>query len=764
MKTRHSADKPNPSGLNIQPPQETPVVSIQVNPSIPAIQNVQQNFTAPEVASAPQEPATEVTVDPKRKPVLHATTPLPVISFSLISDSKQALEVEASATSSVNVTSDNRLTSEDIQVKVPVFPMGLTPGMINLHTTRIPQGYGRIPVFPQIMFQRPVQPYNLMSHLRHPAPHRGFHRPPVGVYRPQYATSASNQHNFIIKKPYYRPAPRPMTITPQFHLPIGKTRIPLQQSSTSIKTYHFTLAPSMQTLKLRKVSSTTSTSTTTPLPAPTQAPNLVVPDGAATIKPSPAILPSDVVVLKPLDSHIPVAINTGFNPHSVVVEGGFKPIITSKNAEAQDRSVVEDEALEVKEKPEASTNKTEEAIVEELASEVVAVIAEEERKDNPFQGQEPETFEPMFIPSPPDRNAAQNSSDIKKPILAEELTPPVAHVNHRHSPQPSRMNGYPFMMIRPRPGLVRRPLFPSNIVPPFRIPVRGGSPTFRYQQADDYTEDETPMAAERMDSYLPPIDSSIPSGVVVTYDGKSVESIPPAPIAIKNIRVPLGTADLIRGTPQFAPFRGEIPPPVPDVISPENIPQLSKENQQQAQTLPEQFKRQNDAFPHPPPIERTQLLLIQQDSEELNSDSSEIKEVMAASKGNKPKKQTIKKSVSTKEEGEIMSTVDDRWPFSTNPEDSTVTIAELDGTTLTQMADQSSIQPAEHRERRSAHHEPGHVGYDYQHSGHDHSSHQNSTHNHSNHHDHSQHKQSRATSVTFSSVLLMLSPVIMKSL
>jgi hypothetical protein len=770
MKTQHSADKSNLSGLNIQPQQEIQVVSIQVNVSAPAIQTVQQNLTASEIASAPQKLAAVVTVDPKRKPVLHATTPPPVISFPSVSDSKQEPEAKESASSSINVTSHNRLTSEEIPTKVTVNPMGLIPEMVNFHTTGIPQGYGRIPVFPQMMIQRPVLPYNFMSH-RHPVPHRGFHRPLVGVYRPQYATAASSQHNFIIKKPYYRPAPaRPMTIPPQFHLPLGKTRIPLQQNSASIKTYHLTVAPSIQPLKLRKVSSTTSTSTTTPLPNTTQAPHLVVADGAAAIKPSPSIIPSEVIVLKPLDSHIPAAVNTGFNPHSVVVESGFKPIITSKNAEAQDRSVVEDEAMEVKEKLKASINKTEEAIIEDLASEVVAVIADEERKDNPFHGQVPETFEPMFIPSPPDRNGAQNSSNIKKPILVEELTPPVAHLNHRHSPQPSRKNEYPFIMIRPRPGLVRRPLFP-NIVPPFHIPVRSGSPTFRYQQTDDYTEDETPMAAERMDSYLPPIDSSLSPGVAVTYDGKSVLSIPPAPVAIKSIRVPVGTADLIRETPQFAPFRGEIPPPVPDVISPENIPQLSKENQQKAQTLPEEFRLQNGAFPHPPPIERTQLLLNQQGSEEMSSDSSEIKEITAqSSKGDKPKKQAIKKFGSPKEEGEIMSTVDDRWPFSTNQEnerqmeESTVTIVELDGTTLNQTSGQSS-QSTEKRERRSAHHEPGHVGYDdHQHSGHEHLSNQNAAHNDSNHHDHPQHKESRATSVTFSSFLLLLSPVIMKYL
>jgi len=761
VKENHvSAAHPKPSGLNLQPSQETATASIQVDPSGTDVQN------------APQHPALVATVDPKRKPVLHATTPLPVINFS------QEPEVEAKGTSSVNVTSDIP-TPVDVQVKVPAVPVGLTPGLMNLHTTLIPQGYGRIPVYPQMVFQRPVHPYNIVSHLRRPVPHRGFHRPPGGLYLPQYTTSASNQYNYIIKKPYYRPAnARPMTIPPQLHRPVGKTRIPLQQSSTSIKTY-FTLTPSSQPLKLRKVSSTTtSTSTTTPVPASTQVSKLSVSDGVSVIKPSPPILPSDVIVLKPEDSHIPVAVNTGFNPHSVVVEGGFKPIITNKNKEAQDRS-----AVEVQEQPEADANKTEETVLAEVASELVAVIAEEERKDNPFRGQQPETFEPMFIPSPPDRNAARNGSDVKKPILAEELTPPVSHLNHRHSPQPNRKNGNPFMMIRPRPGLVRRPLFPNNIVPPFRIPTRGGSPTFRYQQSDDYTEDEIPMAAEHMDSYLPPADGSILPGVVVTYDGKSVaSSIPPAPVVIKNIRRPVGTADLIRGTPQFAPFRGEIPPPVPDIISPENIPQLSKENQQQAQTLPEQFKQQNDAFPHPPPIERTQLLLAQHDSEELSLEGSEIKEITATSKGNKSKKQAVKKAESSKDESEIMSTVDDKWPFSTNQENEQQTEesitgpVELEETTFKQTTDGlSTSKQMKRRERRSAHHEPGHVAYDdQQHLGHDHSSHQEldqdhnnhheSAHNHSEHHDHSQHKQNVATSVVFSSIPLMLSSVITKYL
>lgn len=779
VEIHYSADNPKPAGQNIQSPKETSVTSIQGNPSVPDTHTVLQKPTALHTSASQQknlsQPVAVVTVVPNGKPIIHDTTPMPVTNVSPVSDSKQEPEVEASASSSVNVPLDNQQTPVKVQAKVP----DRVP-MINLRTTLFPQGYGRIPVYPHMAFQRPMQPYSLMSHLNRPAPYRGFNRPPVGMHRPQYATASSNQQNYIIKKPFYRPVPaRPTMMHPQFLLPIGKTHIPLQQSASSTKLHHFTQAPSNQPLKLRKVSSTTtSTSTTTPSAISTQAPSLAVSDDA-TIKPSPPLLPSEVVVLNS-DSHTPIAVNTGFNPHSVVVEGGFKPIITNNKVGAQDRSSEDNEAQEIKKKPEAGENKTEEAVIAELVPEVVEVIAVEERKDNPFQGQEPETFEPMFIPSPPDRNAARNASD-KKPILAEELTPPAAHLNYRPSLHPYRRNGHPFMVIRPRPGLVTRPLLPTNIVPPFRIPVRGGSPTFRYQQSDGDTEDETPMAAERMDSYLAPGDSSIAPSVVVTYDGKSVtSSVALTPVVIQNIRHPAGTADLVRGTPQFAPFRGEIPPPVPDMISPENIPQLSKENRQQAQTLPAMFRYQNNAFPHPPPIERTQLLLVQQDSEEVSSDSSQIKEIVAVSKGNKSKKQISKKPASPREEDEIMSTVDDRWPFSNSQEnekqteESLTTTVTPEETTLNEMADESTSKTVEQRERRSAHHEPGHMHYDDQQlSGHEHSSHQqsdgdashqDSAHNYADDHDPSQHKQSRATSVTVFSILLLLSPAVAKYL
>ena len=644
---------------------------------------------------------------------------LPKKSFYIFFVLDTQAEIALTPNPIVNIT-EQSVQPVEIKMKIPFIPVktaGIIPNKMNLHTTLIPQGYGRIPLHSPMVFQRPLHPYTHAPIFRRPVPYR---RPPQGHMHHQYAAAASTQHNYIIKKPFYRPPPqRPLMMAPQYHRPMVKPRIPMQHAATSIKTFHFTLAPHNLPLKLRKVpssTSTTTTTTTTSPPPPTQ-PTKVTP---ADIKPSPPILPSDVIVLNAQDTlNIPVAVNTGFNPHSVVVEGGFKPIIASKISEptAQDRSSIVDENDEEeevitknedvenpsKEVPDEIVDKTEESIIADLASEIVSAIAEDERKENPFQGQQPETFEPMFIPSPPDR---RNGSNTKKPLPDEGLAPPISPLHHRNSPQTNRKNVHQYSIIRPRPGLVRRPLYPNNIIPPFRI---RGSPTFRYQQNEEALEDEMAMAADRMDSYyLPPGDTSVSPGVVVTYDGKSVTDAGlAAPLGIKSTRVPMGTADFIRGTPQFVPYRGEIPPPVPDVISPENIPQLRKQNQQLAHSLPEQFKHQNDAFPDPPPIKSTQLALVQ--SDELNYEGSEIKEVTALNKTNKTKKHAVKKTSNSKEdEEEMMSTVDDRWPFLTKEENVNEEENKNPTTEIKYSTTVTESNANNKRERRSAHHEPEH--------------------------------------------------------
>jgi hypothetical protein len=162
VEIHYSADNLKPAGLNIQSPKETSVTSIKGNPSVPDTHSAIQKPTALHTSASQQKnlslPVAVDTVDPNGKPIIHDTTPMPVTNVSPVSDSKQEPEAEASASSSVNVPSDNRQTPMKVQAKVP----DRVP-VINLRTTLVPQAYGRIPVYPHMAFQRPMQPYNLMS-------------------------------------------------------------------------------------------------------------------------------------------------------------------------------------------------------------------------------------------------------------------------------------------------------------------------------------------------------------------------------------------------------------------------------------------------------------------------------------------------------------------------------------------------------------------------------------------------------------------------
>lgn len=234
----------------------------------------------------------------------------------------------------------------------------------------------------------------------------------------------------------------------------------------------------------------------------------------------------------------------GFNPGSLVIEGGFKPIIQNTQ-EAQDRISEPEE-----------TDDTEGTI--DLTSDY------EGPKEINIDTKATEYFEPMFIPSPPD----SMQKHAKKPTGLEYD-----------------------VLQKKKPYISRKPVR-QNMVVIRRRPV---SPSSRSQQEDGL--DETPMAAERMDTYyLPPsgpiygmsqsgqvavpanTDNGTPT--LLTYDGKPVSGnsvVPPPPshgFSSGPSKRKSTSADLLRNTPQFGPFRGDIPPPVPANIRPENIPQL----------------------------------------------------------------------------------------------------------------------------------------------------------------------------------------------
>ncbi|XP_044727067.1 protein Skeletor, isoforms D/E-like [Chrysoperla carnea] len=248
-----------------------------------------------------------------------------------------------------------------------------------------------------------------------------------------------------------------------------------------------------------------------------------------TIKP----IPSKMISIKPdfrhklITSTLEPAINTGFRPDSIIIEGGFKPIITKI---AQDRISSD---------------------LEQISDNIGVIDLSNQETHNDFTSsqQSTETFEPMFIPSPPDSRHQQQQS--------------VQIVDETQNS------------------------IPENF-------------------------DEMVMAAERIDSfYLPPPtvhlktkqhqqqqkpDLSVPNGSIVTYDGQLLSDIslsPPLPAFPSSTSQNAGLSkieQLVRNTPQFVPFKGELPPSVPDIIQIDSLPQL-KSNTKLIKSSPRRKRR-----------------------------------------------------------------------------------------------------------------------------------------------------------------------------
>lgn len=220
----------------------------------------------------------------------------------------------------------------------------------------------------------------------------------------------------------------------------------------------------------------------------------------------------DMASLKP-------AVNQGFKPDTVVVEGGFKPIVRRTTDE---EGADEDELKVAKRRIDRGSE-----IDEVMETDTLFLSQDNSQNQN---------FEPMFIPSPLD---STNDTHVYKISSVAKLTAELPDMN-----------------------------------------VEEG-------------DDKLALAAERVDTYyLPPDKPSssqrpLPSGAVVTYDGKAVLDTslvsPPKLEARDNLRSSHGlskTETLIRNTPQFGPFRGEMPPPIPDYLQAEksngNVKHFSK--------------------------------------------------------------------------------------------------------------------------------------------------------------------------------------------
>lgn len=478
----------------------------------------------------------------------------------------------------------------------------------------------------------------IRPHNRRPAPHHHM----MMMHRPMSVMAApSNYRPVYVKKPVYRMPAVSM------HRPVMMMSPEPQLAETMLVPPRVQTSQQPQTMKTVSVSYSSSKAKVKPQQLPMQL-------KAEPTETKKYILPQ----MKPnkQELHSPVyksstSVNSGgFNPGTLVIEGGFKPIIQSTQ-EAQDRI---SEVLE-----EDDTEGTIDLSLDDEASKDKAT----------------EYFEPMFIPSPPDslRKHAKKPTGLEFDVLQKKK----AYINHK----PVRQN---MVVIR------RRPVSPS------------------FRSTHDESADETAMAAERMDTfYLPPSGpiygmtpgrhSGSPS--LLTYDGKlvSVDNVvPPTQLGLNNPpKRRSSTADLVRSTPQFGPFRGDIPPVVPEYVP--------------------QFKYKSDVRPahafglqlNPEPAAaaaRTQLSVVSPaaDSDELLSEPSQLEEFVYQ----------VDNQNQTSKEGVLIVLAEDAESQTSS---SSGTVEE----------EKESDEPR--RRRRFAHHVPGHDDDEHSHHDHDHDHHMNHT-------------------------------------
>lgn len=243
------------------------------------------------------------------------------------------------------------------------------------------------------------------------------------------------------------------------------------------------------------------------------------------------------------------AINTGFKPDSIVVESGFKPIIREPLMAEEDRIT---DGLESNSNRQTNINRREDTDVEEDYEESPQIITNHAFPSDRIT----QSFEPMFIPSPEDHMLPSVQSMPSVPTVpTDDMTKEVFPKNHAKED-------------RPHPVYVKTETELNALFGKMNM------------------EKEVPdmmMESDRVSpQYLPP-DPKLPKEhsqklsdeeTFTTYDGKTVSaasltSVPDANKTMSKLfssKLPANTALLLR-TPQFGPFKGEIPPPVDDQIA-----------------------------------------------------------------------------------------------------------------------------------------------------------------------------------------------------
>lgn len=217
------------------------------------------------------------------------------------------------------------------------------------------------------------------------------------------------------------------------------------------------------------------------------------------------------------------AVNTGFKPNTIVIESGFKPIIREP---LMDR---------VGDYDDGGSNRREDTDVEddyEEAPQYISNHAYETPSDKMT-----ESFEPMFIPSPLDQQ-----------LPTDDRTKEVFPKNHAKED-------------RPHPVYVKT----ENEL----------NALFSKKNMEKEVPSDMIMESDRVSpQYLPP-DPKLPKEhsqklsadeeTFTTYDGKTVSAS--TLISVPDTKAPKlfssklpANSELLLKTPQFGPFKGEIPP------------------------------------------------------------------------------------------------------------------------------------------------------------------------------------------------------------
>lgn len=277
-------------------------------------------------------------------------------------------------------------------------------------------------------------------------------------------------------------------------------------------------------------------------------------------------------------------VKNGFKPNSVVIESGFRPIIRT---DGRPQHLIINQIAHRREDPGLE-------IDEVMETDTLFLTAQKVTQT--------QNFEPMFIPSPLDStnvtiivqnvvssspssnlnefgsNISENFSNSAK-IHNSTIKDNLSWMEDEHLGKEAINNldatvtKTPMKNDKPDENSLSEPGNHSVFIEDIMSEM---------EQIDDENDREA-QAAERIDTYYLPPDnrkiqhSSLPSGAVVTFDGKSIVDgnlvLPPKLETFENTnprRQAHGLSQieqLIRSTPQVQPFRGEIPQPVVEFLS-----------------------------------------------------------------------------------------------------------------------------------------------------------------------------------------------------